>query len=187
MSVCGKIASAISIRKGTSLATSPRVKAMPIGSFRIKRSGGLSQPVAQGEISRASQPEGATRKASPSAAAAWGRANRGDRALRKATKPGRSCRAAIIRIVIAKAASVEISPVPTDKASARDRPGHWPSIAKPWPETAGASVPASPAAMGSARPASIRPGARASNPTPWDRPAKLTARRRSAAPNPRQS
>ncbi|EWH00567.1 hypothetical protein [Halomonas sp. BC04] len=52
--------------------TSPAISDSPQGSWTISRSGGRSQPVTPGDISREIRPDGAIRKASPKAAAAWG-------------------------------------------------------------------------------------------------------------------
>lgn len=73
-------------RNGSSLIASPAVIVRPKGSPITRTSGGRSKPVAQGESTRMAKPEGAARKASPKAAAAWGTASTGESARRNTAK-----------------------------------------------------------------------------------------------------
>ena len=109
--VWGRAASDISIRNGTSLATSPAIIAHPPGSCTINRSGGRSHPVAQGDRARTIQPEGAIRKAIPNAAAAWGAESRGDSTRSTQRNARVPCHPASNTMVMIKEAAVAIRPV----------------------------------------------------------------------------
>ena len=93
------------------------------GSLMIRRSGGWSSPVSQGETSRMIMPDGAIRKASPKAAAACGTDSSGEIIRRILANP------VVPRSLATKAAtapsetSVVISPIATDSTEERQMPG----------------------------------------------------------------
>ncbi len=122
-SICGSAASAISIRKGISLAASPAVMASPAGSLTINRSGGRSQPVSSGEISRATNPDGAARKTRPNAAAACGTASSGDTRCTTREKSRVPAQPATKRNTTATDSAVAASPVPSASIAPVASPG----------------------------------------------------------------
>ena len=146
-------------RNGTSLTTKPAVMANPKVSFKINRSGGRSHPVRPGEISRAIQPEGAIRKASPKAAAACGTDKSGESNFSRNRNARVPDHPPAISATIRTDRPVASSPVVTDSRVAvpipgvakRARNGSRDGPSKPatgkWPK-AGKTVPHSPAITG---------------------------------------
>ena len=99
------------------------MSARPIRSWTIRRSGGRSQPVAQGEMARAIQPDGAIRNAMPKAAAACGTASRGESSRRTASKARVPCSDASTSITRPSERKVEARPVTTLRRVASVKPG----------------------------------------------------------------
>ncbi|WP_272835874.1 hypothetical protein [Paracoccus aestuarii] len=102
------------------MTVSPRISARPQGSPTVAMSGGRAQPIS-GASPRASQPDGASTKASPIATAAWGAASRGASTAR--TGPSRPCSAATAPKARTSDSPVAAIPVQTDSAAARPSPG----------------------------------------------------------------
>ena len=74
---CSNADKEINIKKGTSFRTKPRIKKKPYSSGIIKKLGGLSKPVNQGEINLKKRPLGENKKMIPTAIVIWGNARKG--------------------------------------------------------------------------------------------------------------
>ena len=116
--------------------------ASPAGSLTISTSGGRSQPVSQGEMSRAAIPDGAIRKASPKAAAACGTDSSGDMRCCSREKAGVPAQPARNSMTMASAAAAVATPAVSDSSAECQMPG-W---ARSWRK--GSSVSASPPSAG---------------------------------------
>ena len=66
------------IKKGISFKISPKIKKKPYSSGIIKKFGGLSNPVNQGENNLKNKPLGENRNINPIAIVIWGNAIKGD-------------------------------------------------------------------------------------------------------------
>ena len=66
------------IKKGISFKISPKIKKKPYSSGIIKKFGGLSNPVNQGENNLKNKPLGEKRNINPIAIVIWGNAIKGD-------------------------------------------------------------------------------------------------------------
>ena len=75
---CSNADKEINIKKGISFKTKPRIKKKPYSSGIIKKFGGLSKPVNQGEINLKKRPLGENKKIIPTAVVIWGNARKGD-------------------------------------------------------------------------------------------------------------
>jgi len=108
----------------------------PRGSPKIRRSGGLSQPVGQGESARAIQPEGAMRKAMPKAAAACGTARKGASQWRNLAKDLVPDQPAMMSVAEAREIRAARRPVQNERATERPIPGQFPTA----PQTSEACI-----------------------------------------------
>ena len=75
---CSNADKEINIKKGISFKTKPRIKKKPYSSGIIKKFGGLSKPVSQGEKNLSNNPLGEKRKIKPIAIVICGRAIKGE-------------------------------------------------------------------------------------------------------------
>ena len=151
------------------MATSPAISASPAGSCTISRSGGRSQPVAQGDSARAIQPDGAIRNAMPKAAAACGTASSGESSRRTASKAPVPCSDASTSTTRPSERTAETSPVTTLRRAASMKPGQArrsrnapkPGRSAPMAGSqpkAGPNAPSSPATTGPSIASTVRAG-----------------------------
>ena len=163
-------AASINSRNGISFTASPNSSARPCASFTVAKGGGTCQPIGSA-ITRAIQPEGASRKASPSASAAWGVASSGgiirNTAGNRASNPSAASRASSVDPMPVNSVSARLVPKPGSPISSRSGASVGPACpsAGRWPRAA-ASVSPAPAAIGRANPTRITARTAARSPRP---------------------